>query len=201
MVVVNRGGSTQETSAESKRPRSGMISPHTRPDMSSRFTRSYSKCCSRRCPKPLRISQGTRTRCKTLIRSYGWKTLMILFYTFVLFGHPLYLLLSFKEAVYDSLAILAFMFCLLEVVLRTIAEPHYIHLELPSFGSSRLMISGNDSTKSCPVGSFLFWCDLVSTGAILYHVSWVNMDSVRLKTVEIVLDRYGFPVSVLLRIF
>ena len=142
------------------------------------------------------MSSNTRTRCKKLIRSYGWKALMILFYTFMLFGHPLCRIFSVEALVSDVLAALAFLFCVIEMGLHALAEPQYIQYEPASLGANKSLINGGSySIKFCTVGSFLFWCDLVSTGVVLYHISWINKEHVRLKTFELSLNTYGFPVS------
>jgi hypothetical protein len=225
MGVIKRGTSFQESSSEAQHPRSTSISVQSTPDTGSkiarrgrsgrelvssgnaegnwaafRLARSSSKCCSTRCFSRQRTVSRTSTLCNLLIRSLAWKALMIIFYTFVLFGYPLYLIVSFEEALYDRLAMATFIFCAVEMVLRIIAEPKYMLFDITPVGSNRFLISGSDTIKTCAIGSLLFWCDLVSTAAILYHVSWINSEHFRLKIVYIFLNQYGFPVSILLRI-
>jgi len=158
------------------------------------------RCCSTICRSGCKASvpSKTRMRCKTLIRSLPWKGLMIVFYTFVLFGNPLYLLCSIDEMVYDILAGVTFVFCVVEMILRILAEPGYMKIDIVLVGSNRFLLSGSEPNKALPLGSFLFWCDLFSSGVILYHIIWINAATGRLKTVEIFLDSDGLPVSVLL---
>ena len=196
MAVYNRPASSQESSSEFLRSRSSIISAHSSHNTSSRSNRAYSACQNNRGFGLLKVSSKKRTRCKKLIRSHGWKALMVLFYTFVLFGYPLCRIFSVRAIVYDVLAILAFLFCVVEMGLHVFAEPQYLQYEPASVGARKNQIrGGTDTIKSCTLGSFLFWCDFISTGVILYHISWINKDHVRLKTFEISLDAYGFPVS------
>lgn len=51
-----------------------------------------------------------------------------------------------------------------------------------------------DASLSFSFGSFLFWCDLVSTGSILYDLSYINPAKTGVRAVEIAL-KGGIPVS------
>ena len=42
-------------------------------------------------------------------------------------------------------------------------------------------------------GSFLFWCDLLSTLALLYDITWINAIQFRETFIQITLDPYGIP--------
>jgi hypothetical protein len=49
-------------------------------------------------------------------------------------------------------------------------------------------------------GSFLFWCDLLSTLALLYDITWVNTILFREAVINIVLDQFGIPIDGLSKI-
>ena len=63
--------------------------------------------------------------------------------------------------------------------------------------------NGDSLTSSiccCTFGSFLFWCDVISTGSILYDLSYVNPDKSGERVVEITLQG-STPVRVLIGIY
>lgn len=97
---------------------------------------------------------------------------------------------------YNILAFVAFGFCVMEIMLRIIAEPDYFHFGIASCQGNRFghVSVGNDNHTTCSFGSFLFWCDLISTGMILFDISWINKQRFELNVVEIELDEYGYAV-------
>ena len=123
---------------------------------------------------------------------------MIVFYCFLLFGPEVHdLWASFDDTTYNILALVTFGFCLVEIGLRILVEPHYFQFGMPTCGSNHNKFGhtiANDNNSSCAMGSFLFWCDLVSMGVILLDVSWINRSLQEQRTVEIDLDSLGFPV-------
>jgi hypothetical protein len=44
------------------------------------------------------------------------------------------------------------------------------------------------------IGSFLFWCDVVSTACLLYEISYINATQNDIHTIDIHLDMFGIPV-------
>jgi hypothetical protein len=67
-----------------------------------------------------------------------------------------------------------------------------------SGGPTRHSMTHFDAKEMHPqfaTGSFFFWCDLVSTLAILYDLSYVNKNSNGVQQVQIGLDNDGVPVS------
>lgn len=45
------------------------------------------------------------------------------------------------------------------------------------------------------IGSFLFWCDVISTASLLYEISYINKSKNRIMELDIQLDPLGIPVS------
>lgn len=222
MSAFGRGvPSSEDNRSESANHRSSMISAHSSSNISLKFSsrghtsslfldagnvsetnvappsraaRLYSMFCDSRCCQRLHIRPSSRLRCKQTIRSRVWKGLMIVFYTFALFGYQLHMIFSVKDVVYNTLALITFIFFVLEMVLMTIAEPNYVIFDISSFAGNKFLAAGADGNKSCSLGSFLFWCDLVSTIVLLYGITWINKGRLGLKTVDIFLDADGFPV-------
>lgn len=50
-----------------------------------------------------------------------------------------------------------------------------------------------DRWSQIHIGSFLFWCDIVSTCSILYEISYINKMQTEIRTVAISLDTFGIP--------
>ena len=166
----------------------------------SRFSRFLCGCCggSLTCQKPACMAPGSilSTKCRRIIRSRLWKLLMIFFYAFVLFGSQIHQLwTSAGNLAFNILSLVAFGFCIVEMGLRFVAETNYFQFGMASFcQNKKYSIGGNDNSSTCFIGSFLFWCDLVSTCATLFSVSWINPKPFEQHTIEIVLDSYGCPV-------
>ena len=174
-----------------------------RPTVTERLCRCFGKSpinCSRRgC---LAVDSRTVQRCRRIIRSTPWKVLMTAFHIFILFGSQICHLWAPQDAlIYDILALFTFSFCLLDIALRIIAEPSYFQFGISFDGVSnrlnRLGFNGGEGTNKASVGafgSFLFWCDIVSTGVILYDVSVINAPRYNTPNIEILLDAGGAPV-------
>jgi hypothetical protein len=166
----------------------------------SRLGRFLCGCCggNGHCHKPgcMEPNSAVSINSKKIIRSRVWKLLMIFFYSFVLFGSQVHDLWSpLEDVAFNILSLITFGFCILEMGLRIVAEPNYFQFGIASFWQSRIYIfGGNDNNNTCSFGSFLFWCDLVSTGVLLIDISWINKKSFAEQVIEIELDSFGFPV-------
>ena len=44
------------------------------------------------------------------------------------------------------------------------------------------------------IGSFLFWCDVISTASLLFEISYINRSKDQIQSIDIELDPYGIPV-------
>lgn len=172
----------------------------------SRLSRFLCGCCGGtvKCRKPACMAphSSVSVNSKKIIRSRAWKLLMIFFYSFVLFGSQVYYLLApAKDTAFNIMALVTFGFCVLEITLRIMAEPNYFQFGITSFFQSKKYNIGgggggndNNSNTTCVFGSFLFWCDVVSTVATLYDVTWTNFKHFEQPVIEIELDMNGFPV-------
>ena len=115
---------------------------------------------------------------------------MVFFSVFLLFGAQIQHLWTAPagDIVFDILAMITFAFFLVDMTIRIFVEPNYCNI---SFACGR---SGYES-RTCSLGSFMFWCDLASTGVILYEVSFINKPHYEVISIDIDLDDFGLPVS------
>jgi hypothetical protein len=133
------------------------------------------------------------------IRSRVWKALSIFFSVFLLFGSQIQHLCVPPgiDIVFDILDMITFCFFLVDMGFRTLAEPNYFHFHLcgttrgsgafGAFETTPTTTTTKDSS-ACEFGSFVFWCDLVSTGVLLYDVSCINANHYDVVKVAIDLD-------------
>ena len=124
------------------------------------------------------------------IRSWAWRMFMVFFSVFLLFGAQIQHLWTAPagDIVFDILAMFTFAFFLVDMTIRIFVEPNYCNI---SFSCCR----GGYESRACSLGSFMFWCDLASTGVILYEVSFINKPHYEVISVDIDLDESGLPVS------
>ena len=46
------------------------------------------------------------------------------------------------------------------------------------------------------LGSFMFWCDLISSATLLYDISFINTFYFAIETINMELDQFGLPVRI-----
>lgn len=157
-------------------------------------TAMLNRCCQ--WPAWLDTDSPTVQRLKRILRSRLWKLLMIIFYCFLLFGSQIHHIWAPAQMkIYNILACVTLGFCVADMLLRILVEPDYFQFRIPSYRGNRLGQSNGatDNNQTCSFGSFLFWCDLLSTSMILYDISWINNQHFESKVIELVLDDHGFP--------
>jgi hypothetical protein len=179
-------------------------------------------CCGKNAAKPLSgISfnccfyhpENSRprwlNRLHLLTKSVIWKTLFVIFSLFLLFGAPIQYLAVDEtgENVFEVLRTIMLAFFVMDMGVRCATEPDYFVCTFCGGGSSsalgglqvagrhNLMYADSKDSTPCAVGSFLFWCDLISTLAILYDLSYVNPNANGVWSVDIGLNSEGVPVS------
>jgi hypothetical protein len=124
---------------------------------------------------------------------------MIFFSIVVLFGSQIQHLWMAPagDIVFDVLSTITFAFFVLDMTIRIIAEPNYFQVGTSSTsggGAYSGSGGGGESSMDCLVlGSFMFWCDLVSTVVILYDISYINKGHYGVVDVDIQL-KSGVPV-------
>jgi hypothetical protein len=133
--------------------------------------------------------------CDGCINGIFWRTLIVLCTILLLFGSPIQFLWFPKESdiVFDALYSIALgVFCL-DMIFNLCVDPEYFGFDLLRKG--RFGQSPQNGCWPCGVGSFMFWCDVVSTGALLNDISYINSNEYGTHLVELELDSYGVPVS------
>ena len=90
-------------------------------------------------------------------------------------------------------------FLLLDVILRSIADPDYFAISIlgKAFRPTTEQVDHGFGTL-LRIGSFLFWCDLVSTLFLIFDIEWFVSFRFVKQTIEIQIDELGSPVRCLL---
>lgn len=132
---------------------------------------------------------------KKAIRSVVWRALMITFSIYLLFGSQIRHLFipSSLDATLDIISLVVFGFFIVDMIIRVIIFPTYFSIGCCKNTSGAS--GGNDVQTGVVFGSFVFWCDLVSTITLLYDISWINKKQYCAREVEIQLNEFGHPVS------
>ena len=129
--------------------------------------------------------QQRRATMYAVLNSQAWKVALSVFSLILLFGaqvSELFLPPSTDTTV-DAIFVLALTFFIVDILMRCeSSEDHYF---------SRIRCTG---ICCLSVGSFLFWCDLVSALTLLTDISWINKRSFSEQQIQIALGDFGIPV-------
>lgn len=158
------------------------------PVAKSRLHRSCSKICSYTTP-----SKASLNRLSALITSKLWHGLLVFFTIVLLFGCQIQELWVPKEwdTAVDVLFTVALGFFALDIIIRCYTEPQYFEFHLCG---KTVLGDAPGAWGSCRLGSFMFWCDLLSSSTLLFDISYVNARHFDAATIDIDLDRFGLPV-------
>jgi hypothetical protein len=136
-----------------------------------------------------------------VLKSRIGKGLMVCFSIFLLFGSPIQHLLMppAADVVFDILSCITLGYFVVDMVIRIVAEPNYFHFQVwlpPGMTKNRgnVYITEPTPVLECAMGSFMFWCDIVSAGMLLYDISFINPDHYSVVDVDIRLDKHGLAV-------
>jgi hypothetical protein len=137
-----------------------------------------------------------------ILNSRVWRTCMVIFAFVLLFGEQIRSLFlpPASDNYVDTLFVISILFFLTDIAMRCDAEDGYFTSHCCCCPSNSVDLTSSTSSSclsflSC--GSFLFWCDLLSTIALLYDISWIRKRWFSDATVEILLNNFGVPVRVL----
>jgi hypothetical protein len=130
-----------------------------------------------------------------LIESFFWKALIIFFTVLLLFGSPIQFLVIPKggDIYFDVLYMIALAVFTLDMIFNIIVYPDYFSFD--PLGRNRVQQA--DQAKFCTfgIGSYMFWCDVLSTAALLYDISYINRWEYDMEVMELDLNGDGVPVS------
>jgi class 3 adenylate cyclase len=135
-----------------------------------------------------------------IIQSRSWKFILIVFTLLLLFGPQIRDMFIDKagDTAMDIIFMTALVFFTLDILIRIDVEPNYFSFDLfcrrqrPQASSD--LASGWMGCGSYGLGSFLFWCDVVSTLTLLHEISFINRDRFDEIQINITLDSFGVPV-------
>jgi hypothetical protein len=153
-------------------------------------------------------------------KSMVWKILYVFFSLFLLFGTPIQELSvgHTGDIVFGIIRNIMLAFFVIDMSIRCVTDKEYFVCTMrggstssatptsPTLAGSNAAASGGNRHSvnymdakemhtPCTIGSFLFWCDLISTVAILYDLQYVNSNAYGIREIDIGLDDNGMPVS------
>ena len=133
-----------------------------------------------------------------------WRFLMCCCILLLLFGAHVQNLWCDKDYddLFDILYTVTFGAFCLDITLRILVVPGYIGCNFASLrrrytrwrNGRRRGGYDDDANSKFYIGSFLFWCDIISTFTILYDISYINQWQNEIRTSNIVLNRFYIPV-------
>jgi hypothetical protein len=157
---------------------------------------------------------------QSTLDNYLYKCVTFFFSMILMFGTILQSLVIpvNGDVVFDILYILALVFFIMDMVLRMIAFPNYFRFTAPlltrmhnaianrirgkiGITNGGVSFGGDDlptSSHARVVGSFMFWCDLLSTATLCYDISYINRAYYDSPEISISLNESGLPVGTLL---
>lgn len=182
----SQGTTPRTTGAAVRRPSSGRSSPP--PDPSELLDESTTSCCACCHPSPRFLHVLS-----LIIGSRPWHIIIGFNTILLLFGSEIQELWipPAADLAMDILYLLTLAVFTMDIVMRCYLEPSY--LTVPKCRNKDA--AQNSAWGRCQLGSFLFWCDLLSTATLLYNVSFINKPRFATKEIDIVLNAIGIPVS------
>ncbi|KAL3937309.1 MAG: hypothetical protein SGBAC_007561 [Bacillariaceae sp.] len=110
----------------------------------------------------------------------------------LLFGSSMQFIFFPKEAdiIFDILYTVAFAVFVIDTVMNVVIKPEYF-----GFNTCWNRQRQDGQSRSFGIGSFMFWCDVVSSMAMLYDISYINEPEFESPTIDIKLDAYGVPTN------
>jgi hypothetical protein len=131
---------------------------------------------------PPTFADKRRTFLSKIIYNHIWQILMIVLSFILLFGPQIQHLFFPASADFacDIVYSATFIFFCLDIIIRLGAEKDYFQFDL----------------FALELGSFLFFCDIISTLALLYDIQWIGAPQFEEMYVNILLNEFGVPVSI-----
>jgi hypothetical protein len=121
-----------------------------------------------------------------------WKALLLVLTFILLFGAQIrdIFIPPDGDGACDAILMTTFGLLVIDMLMRIDSEPTYF----------LCICRSNDSLERTwfnyvQVGSFLFWCDILSTMTLLTEISFINKKGFAARSFFIQLDQFGIPVS------
>ena len=129
-----------------------------------------------------------------LIGTRTWRTTFTLFTIALIFGAQVRDLFCPKAAdnIFDIAFLVIIGFFAVDILMRVDVEPNYFVFR--AFGRGQSNFEESTTCLDLQLGSFIFWCELCSTLALLYEISLINKRDFGMQTVDIKLNAFGTPV-------
>lgn len=152
---------------------------------------SFPQRCRRCCRNVFTPSPAAMSRMSRVINSKIWHAGLLFFTVVLLFGAQVQELWVPKggDVVFDVLFSVDFVYLFTDICMRCWVESSYFDFQICRKGDS------SSSWGNCRLGSFMFWCDLISTCLLLWDISYINQRLYDASTIDLELDRTGRPVS------
>jgi hypothetical protein len=179
----------------------GSASAASAPIQRRRWNCTWTNLCS--ClPEFIRDRYERQYFLLVVLTSPVWRMIMCLCILLLLFGSEIQGLWAPKQydTTFDILYTVAFFLFICDILLRAMSVPGYIGCNCKLFYNRMVKFCCRGQRRSyhdeVPMhfGSFLFWCDVVSTLAILYDISYVTPQQNEIKVANIQLGPLGIPV-------
>ena len=132
-----------------------------------------------------------------IIYNYAWY-IVIWFMTFILlFGSAIQDLWVPKSAdvAFDVLYTASLVILILDMIFHLFADPDYFVFTIFSCFQKSKRRETQPKLWTFGVGSFMFWCDLISMMALIYDISYINRREFETTVTHLELDDFGVPVS------
>ena len=189
------------------------LSPyHSIKNYFARFPTSCVCCCYRHEHN----RPGWLNRVYNFTRSPMWKILYVFFSLFLLFGASIQYLAvdATGDIVFEIIRNIMLACFVIDMIIRCMTDHDYFvctlcgnhnstsgmltpgpHTTGGGSINSLAYVDSREESETFAIGSFLFWCDLISTMAILFDLSYINPNVSGIAEVDIALDGDGIPVS------
>eukprot|EP00522_Entomoneis_paludosa_P013153 CAMPEP_0172451694 /NCGR_PEP_ID=MMETSP1065-20121228/9625_1 /TAXON_ID=265537 /ORGANISM="Amphiprora paludosa, Strain CCMP125" /LENGTH=1163 /DNA_ID=CAMNT_0013203661 /DNA_START=207 /DNA_END=3698 /DNA_ORIENTATION=+ len=144
---------------------------------------------------------------KKVLKSTAWRATIVICSVILLFGAQIRTL-AFEEPAdfaFDIIFCVTFGIFLVDIGMRIDTEPNYFTFNMggccrPREDNTAPVPSRRESDSgwgdcNFKLGSFLFFCELASTLALLHEISFIHKKNFDEKQVDIVLDQAGIPVE------
>mmetsp|Transcript_1762 Transcript_1762/g.3417 ORF Transcript_1762/g.3417 Transcript_1762/m.3417 type:complete len:1158 (-) Transcript_1762:1419-4892(-) len=133
--------------------------------------------------------------CERLISSRTWRITFTLFTIALIFGAQIRDLFCPKAAddIFDIAFLVIIGFFAVDILMRVDVEPNYFVFR--AFGRGQSTFEESTTCLDLQLGSFIFWCELCSTLALLFEISLINQRDFEMQTVDIRLNTFGTPIE------